>query len=58
MRSEKVSASGAGSRPDFKRIKKKVGRRAPKKLNETDTTFKTKNIVVREQSLCREKLRA
>ena len=35
-----------------------MGRRAPKKLNETDTTFKTKNIVVREQSVVSRKLRA
>ena len=50
-RKKNGTSSGGSSRPDFKRIKKKVGRRAPKKLNDTDTTIRTKNIVVREQSV-------
>ncbi|GBG25148.1 Pre-rRNA-processing protein IPI1 [Hondaea fermentalgiana] len=40
---------------DFKRIKRKVGRRAPQRLNATDTSFKTKTVNVREQSLVADK---
>mmetsp|Transcript_4676 Transcript_4676/g.9838 ORF Transcript_4676/g.9838 Transcript_4676/m.9838 type:complete len:970 (+) Transcript_4676:130-3039(+) len=36
---------------DFKRIKRKVGRRAPQKTSATDTSFKTRTVNVREQSL-------
>ena len=36
------TATNAGG--DFKRLKAKVGKRAPKKLNATDTSFKTGSI--------------
>jgi hypothetical protein len=35
--------------PDFKRIKAKVGKRAPKPVNETDTSFKSASINVQKQ---------
>ena len=35
--------------PDFKRIKAKVGKRAPKQLNLTDTSFKAVSVTVRNQ---------
>ena len=37
--------------PDFKRIKAKVGKRAPKKANVTDTTFKAASLTVRAQAV-------
>lgn len=37
--------------PDFKRIKAKVGKRAPKAVNETDTTFRSASINVKKQAV-------
>jgi hypothetical protein len=37
--------------PDFKRIKAKVGKRAPKAVNETDTAFKSASINVKKQAV-------
>jgi hypothetical protein len=37
--------------PDFKRIKAKVGKRAPKAINETDTSFKSASINVKKQAV-------
>jgi hypothetical protein len=37
--------------PDFKRIKAKVGKRAPKAMNETDTSFKSASINVKKQAV-------
>ena len=34
---------------DFKRIKAKVGKRAPKKLNDTETNFQSTSLHVRKQ---------
>jgi pre-rRNA-processing protein IPI1 len=39
---------------DFKRLKAKVGKRAPKKLNETETKFKTATVQVQSQSIVNE----
>ena len=49
-------ASGANSNQgDFKRLKAKVGKRAPKRLNETDTKFKSATVQVQSQSISNEK---
>mmetsp|Transcript_12283 Transcript_12283/g.23009 ORF Transcript_12283/g.23009 Transcript_12283/m.23009 type:complete len:1020 (+) Transcript_12283:131-3190(+) len=39
---------------DFKRLKAKVGKRAPKKLSETETKFKTATVQVQTQSIVNE----
>lgn len=36
---------------DFKKIKSKLGKKAPKATNATNTQFRTKRVVVREQSV-------
>ena len=49
-------ASGTNKKQvDFKRLKAKVGKRAPKRLNETDTKFKTATVQVQSQSISNEK---
>lgn len=45
----KRSGGGKAGNPDFKRLKAKVGKRAPKKLNSTDTSFKAASIRVASQ---------
>jgi len=44
-------ASSANKNQDFKRLKAKVGKRAPQRLNETDTKFKTAKVQVQSQSI-------
>jgi hypothetical protein len=39
---------------DFKRLKAKVGKRAPKKLSDTETKFKTASVQVQSQSIINE----
>lgn len=41
---------------DFKRLKAKVGKRAPKKLNDTDTKFNTATVKVKAQNVSYESL--
>ena len=41
---------------DFKRLKAKVGKRAPKKLNDTDTKFNTATVKVKVQNVSYESL--
>jgi hypothetical protein len=41
---------GSAANPDFKRLKAKVGRKAPKPANVTDTSFKSASIRVASQS--------
>jgi len=43
------SNSKGGAPKDFKRLKGKVGKRAPSRLNATDTTFKIKSVKVSKQ---------
>ena len=43
-RSAPASKKAASTGGDFKRLKAKVGKRAPKKLNATDTSFRTASI--------------
>ena len=40
---------------DFKRVKAKVGRKAPKPATHTDTSFQTRRLVLREQSVVADK---
>ena len=49
----KRTTSGKNSKgqPDFKRIKAKVGKRAPKAANVTDTSFKSASLHVRGQAV-------
>jgi len=42
------------SSADFKKLKFKVGRKAPGPVNATVTSFKAKRIVIREQSVAHE----
>ena len=44
-------ASSANKNQDFKRLKAKVGKRAPKKLSETDTKFKSAKVKVQSQTI-------
>jgi pre-rRNA-processing protein IPI1 len=45
------SASKKSQNSDFKRLKAKVGKRAPKKLNDTDTKFNTATVKVKAQNV-------
>jgi hypothetical protein len=45
----------APANTDFKPLKHKVGRRAPAPANATDTSFKSKQVVIREQSVAADK---
>lgn len=51
-------AAAATTRDFAKRPKAKVGKRAPKKLNSTDTSFKTASVSVRSQSVSLDKNKA
>ena len=42
--------SGGGQQSDFKRLKAKVGKKAPKPLNLTDTSFKAASLHVAGQA--------
>ena len=44
-----ITGKSSKSQPDFKRIKAKVGKRAPKPANVTDTSFKSASLHVRSQ---------
>ena len=46
---KKRSSKGPSSNTDFKRLKAKVGKRAPKKLNSTNTSVSTKNLKIARQ---------
>lgn len=50
----KRSSNAKKNQGDFKRLKAKVGKRAPKKLNETETKFKTATVQVQTQSISNE----
>lgn len=49
--SKKRPAAKQAANPDFKRIKAKVGKKAPKPVNETDTTFRSASINVQKQTV-------
>ena len=56
---KRASSSGKKSQAgDFKRLKAKVGKRAPKQLNATDTKFRTATVQVQSQSISNEHGRA
>lgn len=58
MAPPKPKAAAATARDFAKRPKAKVGKRAPKKLNSTDTSFKTASVSVRSQSVSLDKNKA
>jgi len=47
---KKRKRDGGTVAQDFKRLKRKVGRRAPRKANQVDTSFKTRAVQVRQQA--------
>jgi len=50
-RSTSSKGSSTHAPSDFKRLKAKVGKRAPRKVNHTETSFRTASIQVRTQSI-------
>jgi hypothetical protein len=51
---KKVAKKNPGVGVDFKKVKRKVGKKLPKAKNETDVSFKSKKINLPGQSLATE----
>lgn len=52
---KRTTKPGKVGNPDFKRIKAKVGKRAPKALNDTDVSFKAVSLNVQKQTVASER---